>query len=71
MSCLLHCEDAWLPLDREDDHDAIVKVVADHYGERTWSTTLMLFATQFIPCPLCNIESMNNLVGVIDERIHT
>ena len=59
-TCALHCEDSWLPLDREEDHDAIVEEAGEH-DEQVYMP--MLFPTQFVACPTCNVEAMNNLVG--------
>lgn len=46
MICEMCRDTRWLPIDREEDHDEIE-------GEM-----LMLFPTQFVPCPRCNELAM-------------
>lgn len=58
-NCEMKCEAGWLPLDREEDHDAFFI-----YGEYNGQVYVpMLFPTQFVPCPQCNVLAMCNLVG--------
>lgn len=55
MNCEFRCESGWLPLDREEDHDAIDEC----YPDGSTFELPLLMPTQFVAC-VCNPLSMFN-----------